>query len=192
MDDREDRELVTDPTASQDLDKPISTTLTVDEFRRLVALAGDLHDDATPASEGSCWRAAIFLLGSSIEAAILAMACAFEQRLWSKEARPDLLRLELGRLIRLAIDQAWLPVATAIDEGGTQADMFSSLEGDVGDAVRFLLDVRNMAVHPGRYIRSEVVPDFFDDEQMKQTFDLLAGITGAVFEKLHDALAILP
>jgi hypothetical protein len=161
------------------INKPTSTTLTVDELRRLVALAGDLHDDAIRASEASCWRAAIFLLGSSIEAAILSMACAFEQELWNKEARPRLLRWELGRLIRLAIDQTWLPVETAIDEGSSEHDLFASLGGDVGNAVRFLLDVRNMAVHPGRYVASELV---------KQTFELLTGIAGAVFEKLHNAL----
>lgn len=95
----------------------------------------------------------------------------------------------IGPLLTVARNARWL-VPSLPDQTGA----LESLSGDVGDAVKFLKEVRNLAAHPGRAIAGGELPglDLMDDASMAQTYALLDGIAGAMFEKLTEAIAALP
>jgi len=133
------------------------------------------------------------MLGCSVEAGLLATACACEEELkaaglWPSDSDP-ITRWELGKLLELGRKASWLPTSLP-----KNTDMFSSLEGEVGDAVRFFLRIRNASVHPGNYVRivaEEDAPDFRNSAAMKPTYDVLQGISGVLFERLRTVMTTL-
>lgn len=44
--------------------------------------------------------------------------------------------------------------------------------------------VRNMAAHPGAYVRGSVQPDFDDVEHMRPTYEIFEGIAHDLFGRL--------
>ena len=134
------------------------------------------------------------MLGCSVEAGLLATACACEEELkaaghWPTDNEAPITRWELGKLLELGRKTGWLPTSLP-----KNTDMFSSLEGEVGDAVQFFLRIRNASVHPGNYVRllAEVDgPDFRDSAAMEPTYDVLQGISGVLFEKLRTVMTSL-
>lgn len=56
-------------------------SLTREQVQDLGDLAGDLHNEAQLCSEAGCWRAALLLVSSALEAALLATVCCFEPEL---------------------------------------------------------------------------------------------------------------
>jgi hypothetical protein len=66
------------------------------------------------------------------------------------------------------------------------------LDGEVGDAIAFLVAVRNMATHPMSGMRHELAPDFADTTHMRATYEVCEGIMGAVFERLNAAIRTMP
>jgi hypothetical protein len=160
-------------------------SLTERELTKLVETAGRLYDEAGRCVQAGCWRAALVLIGSALEASVVATACCLEPELrerglWPRNGDPT--RWTLGQAIDLAAAAGWLPSQQ------TDRDSLGSLGGDVGDAVRFLNDVRKMAVHPGAHAREEITPDFSDIEHMRPTYEVFDGIAAAVFERLARAI----
>ncbi|HVA73077.1 MAG TPA: hypothetical protein VNF71_00750 [Acidimicrobiales bacterium] len=158
-----------------------------EEVALLVKLAGDVHGEATRCADAKCWRAALLLMGSTLEAVLLATVRCFEQELrqrghWSNQRKP-LHRWTLEDLLDTARRARWLPMAAMGPKDGN--DLFESLDGEVGDAVKFVQAVRNMTAHPGRYVTEEVRPDFDNDEEMRITYEVIEGITRSAFERLH-------
>jgi hypothetical protein len=158
-------------------------SLSREQVELLVKLAGDLHGEATRCADTRCWRAASLLIGSAVEAAILATACCLEAELratdlWPKAKGPPQ-GWEFWLLVDVAKRARWLP-----SEGPHRGNLFESLNGEVGDAVLFVQHVRNMAAHPGRYVREPLRPDFDDLEHMEYTYEVIAGIAATVFERL--------
>jgi hypothetical protein len=152
---------------------------------QLVQDAGRLYEEASRCAGAGCWRAALVLIGSALEAGIVATACRLEPRLreqglWPSSGEPS--RWTLGQAIGLAVSAGWLPAQRP------DGDLFASLDGDVGDALEFLNRVRAMAVHPAATARNEIAPDFGDVEHMRPTFEVFEGIMAAVFERLRDAV----
>jgi hypothetical protein len=148
----------------------------------LVQDAGRLYEEASRCAAAGCWRAALVLVGSALEAGLVATACRLEPELrerglWPRTGEPS--KWTLGQSIELAVKAGWLP---ALRPGG---DLLASLDGDVGDAVEFLNRVRALAVHPAASTRDSVAPDFGDVEHMKPTFEVCEGIMAAVFERLQ-------
>jgi hypothetical protein len=177
-----------------------SLRMTREQLQGLVEVAGRLRDEADLCAEGSCWHAALVLLGSSVEAGIVATACVFQdeleqQGLWPKGGWRQLATRDLGKVVQLAKDAGWLP-ARGEDAGRSPGgDIFSSLEGGpdfAGDAVGFLRQVRNMAVHPARWVSEDIAPRFDDDSHMRPTYEICQGIADAVFGKLHEKMDALP
>ncbi len=171
----------------------MSIQLNREQFLRLAELAGVLRDDAEACARDKRWRAAALLIAESVEAALLGTirCCETELRAagaWPTDTRP-LHHMELGALLTVARDAGWL-VPTLSHTG----DSVESLGGDVGDAIRFLVEVRNIAAHPGRAISGGRLPglDLTDDALMAMTYPLLEGIAGAVFEKLSAVINALP
>lgn len=114
-----------------------------ESWRYLVSVVESLRSEAAKCAHAGCWRAALVLIGSAIEAGIIATACVAEPTLRDRGLWPqpdDPTRWTLGTAIDLATKAAWLPVELQ-DARSTDA-----LAGDVGDAMRFLNQVRNMAV----------------------------------------------
>jgi hypothetical protein len=68
----------------------------------------------------------------------------------------------------------WLPTA-----GGSiaAAEPVEKLAGEVGDAVRFIQEVRNLVVHPGKYVRGDYWPTIGRDE-----YEVVYGIARAVLD----------
>lgn len=165
--------------------------MTPDQFRYLVELAGSLHDEAVACAEAKLWRAASLLIAASVEAALLGNVVVFERELratglW-RAGTPE--RWSLDTLIEIARGAQWLPQT---QPPGT--DAADTLQGEVGDAVAFLKEIRNLAAHPGRVIaagQSSGV-DFSDNRLMAQVYRLLDGIAAAVFEKLAARVSALP
>jgi hypothetical protein len=94
----------------------------------------------------------------------------------------DPTRWTLGQAIDLATAADWLPSQQ------TDTGSIASLGGHVGDAVKFLNDVRKMAVHPGAHVREPITPDFSDVEHMRPTYEVFDGIAAAIFERLARAI----
>ena len=167
-------------------------TLTPDELHELVQLSGDLFNDGERCAEAGVWRLAILSLGGAVEAAIIATAACLEPELrargvWPAPGNPR--HWTLGQAVRLGKDAGWFPTVLAVDAN----DVFAGLRGEVGDALSFVVRVRNMVVHPGAYLREEARPDLADREHMQPTYDVLCGIADKVFEQLNAALeAIAP
>ena len=162
-------------------------SLTERELTQVVETAGSLYDEAGRCAQAGCWRAALVLIGSALEASIVATACCLEPELpergpWPRTGDPT--RWTLGQAIDLATAAGWLPSQQ------TDGDSLASLGGDVGDAVGFLNDIRRMAVHPGAHAREQITPDFSDVEQMRPTYEVFDGIAAAVFERLARAIDI--
>ncbi|HEX9536662.1 MAG TPA: hypothetical protein VGA04_00630 [Streptosporangiaceae bacterium] len=67
----------------------------------------------------------------------------------------------------------------------------ASLDGHIGDALRFVERLRNMTVHPGAYVRETLRPDLDDEQHMRQTYKLIDGIIAIVFEHLTAQLNTL-
>jgi len=76
--------------------------------------------------------------------------------------------------------------------GKSAEDLFALLSGEVGDAVQFLSRLRIMATHPGNYVLAEIAPDFGDPSAMKPTYQIVEGVTAAVFERLSKVVNNLP
>jgi hypothetical protein len=152
--------------------------------RQLVEMAGSVHGEAGRCAEAGCWRAALVLIGSALEAGITATACCFEPELRERKLWPrdDLTRWTLGEAIDLALGAGWLPSQRP------GADFIASLDGDVGDAVKFVNHLRNMAIHPGAYARESMRPDFDDVQHMRLTYETFDGIMATVFERLSEVV----
>lgn len=75
---------------------------------------------------------------------------------------------------------------------GTEGDRFAALAGEVGDALAIVRWVRNMAIHPGAYVRESARPDFDDVDHMRQTFAIFDGIASEVFARLTTQINTLP
>lgn len=67
-----------------------------------------------------------------------------------------------------------------------------TLDGEVGDAIAFLVAVRNMATHPMSVMRHELAPDFADVTHMRVTYEVCEGIMAAVFGRLNAAIRTVP
>lgn len=163
--------------------------MTREQLLALVDRVGSLDLEARRCAKAGCWTAALILMGACAEAMLLAAVCVFEQELrnsenWSiKENSPT--RWPLGELVRVAKAAGWLPTTESPD-----ADLFSSLSGDVGDAVAFLNKVRQMAAHPGAWLRvaEEERPDFLSEEHMRPTFAIFDGIASAIRDRTYSLL----
>jgi hypothetical protein len=166
--------------------------LTRDQALGLVALAGVLREEAVSCADLKQWHAALVLLGSAIEAGLLATACACELELRRSgclpRGRKAMTTYTLGELLDLAHRAGWFPRTLK----GT-GDIFEPLTGELGDAAQFLLKVRNAAIHPGNHIRTlaKLDVDYRNADQMEPTYQLFDGITEAVFAKLRDVIESL-
>jgi hypothetical protein len=158
----------------------------------LVELAGVLHDEAAACARDEYWRAAVLLVAESVEAGLLATVCCSEPELRALQAWPTRQgtgppeRWSLDTLLRVALGARWL--VPTLPPHTTPAE---ALGGEIGDAVRSLKEVRNLAAHPGRVIATEQL-DFTDALLMAQLYPVLEGIAGAVFEKLGEVINALP
>jgi len=127
------------------------------------------------------------------ESGLLAHACLFKSEiraagLWKDEKDPQRppapFGWSLGFLINVATRMGWLPIDDALEPDDEPA---ARLLGEVGDAIRFVLYMRNLAAHPGKYA--------YDTPQLaglglgQEEYDVVYGITRAVFDQLYAALA---
>ena len=167
---------------------PERFTLGEGAVRELVRLAGELHEEAQRCASAGCWRAALILTGSALEAGIVASACCLEPELRARELWPsrDPSRWTLGQAVEVAIGAGWLPC------GRPGEGLTGKLDGEVGDAIAFLVAVRNMATHPMSVMRHELAPDFADVTHMRVTYEVCEGIMAAVFERLNAAIRTVP
>jgi len=159
-------------------------SITPQQANELADLAGTLCADAGHCLEQNHWIAALIQISGSAEAALLATVCVFEpelreQGLW-QPPRGDPTRWMLGQLAEVARKAGWLPV----DLSKTPGEIFTNLDGKIGDALRFVEHIRNMAVHPGAYVRETVRPALEDKQHMQLTYKLIDGIIAVVFEHL--------
>jgi hypothetical protein len=167
-----------------------NTNISREEFELLVKLAGNLFEDARASADAGLWRPAVILVGTSLEAALLATACCLEQELRASGAWPKTKRSPrewgLRELIPLASLARWLP--STIEEPGATPDPSGLLAGDVGDAMAFVQRLRNALAHPGRHIGDLSWLNVADDTVMKPTYELCEGIAGEVFDRLRQAI----
>jgi hypothetical protein len=121
----------------------------VDQFKRVVELAGSYHEEAARCADAGAFYAACIMIGCALEAALLATAAIFENDLRQQDRWPTgkpLEKWDLSELTALARREGWLPALGS----GEPRDLN---ESEVGDAVEFVRWLRNLAAHPGRHIR---------------------------------------
>ena len=109
-----------------------------------------------------------------------------EQGLW-QPPREDPTRWTLGQLANVARKAGWFPSVLPEAPG----EIFESLDGQIGDAFRFVERLRNMTVHPGAYVREELRPDLDEEQHMRLTYELIDGIIAVVFEHLTEQMNTL-
>ncbi|MHB1787515.1 MAG: hypothetical protein ACYCS7_15545 [Acidimicrobiales bacterium] len=179
--------------------------MTLVQFNELAELAGNLHTEAGRCRDCGRWAAALFFLGGSAEAALLANVGVSEPELraaglWNPP-KGDPTKWTLGNLGNLARNAGWLPTQSppAAEPTSRQRpaqsvedDIFTSLDGETGDALRFVERIRNMIAHPGAYVREPLRPDTANDEHMRQTYELIDGILADVFDRLTTQMQTLP
>ena len=159
-------------------------SITIDDVRQLVTSAGEQLTAAEAAAEAGWFHQVCFMTAASVESALLAQVYAFEPEiraagLWKDTDRP-LTKWTLDRLIQVAVRMSWLPSTI----GQLPNDRITeTLAGEVGDAVRFVQYMRNIAGHPGKHVAE--VPWLTIG---KSESDLVLGIADAVFERLKAAL----
>lgn len=157
--------------------------VTYEKFQTLGQLAVSLHREAEACGEHGLWHGALILLGSSIEAALLATAAFEYQALAQAGALPfpkkPLAEYPLAKLVELARRTEWLAPA--------RNHLLDVIQETIeADPLTILIDVRNAAAHPGRYVSKleELGIDFNNAEGMGQLYGMCRDITSAVFEKL--------
>lgn len=185
---------------------PRHFAITMQQLTELTEIAGELSEQAQRCREAGLWSAALIHLAGSAEAALLATICIFEPELrnaglW-RPPKGDPTRWTLGQLAGVARDAGWLPVqpATAGHEAEgkpsepaqSSDDLFACLDGQIGDAMKFVEQLRNMIVHPGAFVRAPIRPDVSDEDHMRPTYDLIQSISDLVIERLHAQLQTLP
>jgi hypothetical protein len=176
---------------------PPTFTITVRQLAELTDLAGILHTEAEHCRDAGRWISSLIALGGSAEAAMLATACVFEPELRAADLwhppKDDPTRWTLGELSNIARAAGWLatrlPAASATTPGvpaakGVTEEIFDSLNGEIGDALKFVQRLRNMIVHPGAYVREPLRPHTGNDEHMRQTYELMDGILSHLFDRL--------
>lgn len=174
-------------------EEPFEFTITREQLAELVDLAGKFYREAEHCREAGRWPAALILLGGSIEAALLATACLFEPQLresglWKPKSDPT--KWTLGQLGDTARQAGWLPEQKPGTKNNT--DIFATLGGDAGGAMKFVERLRNMIVHPGAYLREPLRPDIDNEEHMRQTYELIDRILAVVYERLNTQMETLP
>ncbi|MEU9407543.1 hypothetical protein AB0E08_17940 [Streptomyces sp. NPDC048281] len=167
--------------------------ITSAQFQRIVTLAVEKFREAEHCAEIGAFEAACVLVGAAVESALIAQVCVFQTEvrnanLWRKhrkrktsaEEDTPLFKWTLGDLIQVAVKMGWLPI-----DGATLsvAEPVEKLTGEVGDAVRFIQEVRNLVVHPGKYVRSEYWPPIGRVE-----YDVVYGVARAVLDHLNEAI----
>jgi hypothetical protein len=172
---------------------PKSEAITEAQFVRTVQLAVDKFREAERCAEIECFEAACAMVGAAVESALIVQVCVFQSEveaagLWRKrwsrknntqEDKP-IFDWVLEDLIQVAVKIGWLPTSEEVVQA---AEPVEKLAGDVGDAVRFIQEVRNLIVHPGKYVRGAYWPTFGRDE-----YDVVYGIGRAVLDHLHAAV----
>src|SRR5258708_21567142 len=90
-----------------------SNRLTREQFERLVAFAGQLHENAEACAQHQIWQAATILVAESVEAALLGTVVCSEPELRAANAWPGRgdppQRWPLQILLDLARPAGWLP-----------------------------------------------------------------------------------
>ena len=192
--------------ANEQAEEQPTFTITADQLRELTVLAGRLHAEAEQCRDAGRWIAAIMLLGGTAEAALLGTVCVFEPELRAADLWPprrkDPTTLTLGQLGDMARKAGWLPTRPVTDgneaagaqpaDGEHGQDIFAALDGEVGDALRFVERVRNMIVHPGAYVREPDRPDTSNNEHMSRTYELIDGIIALILDHLTNQIQTLP
>ncbi|MFE1832852.1 hypothetical protein [Streptomyces sviceus] len=167
--------------------------ITLAQFQRTVDLAVEKLREADRCAEIGAFEAACVLVGAAVESALIAQVCVFQSEvraanLWRKhrkrktgpEEETPLLKWTLEDLIQVAVRMKWLPTS---GEAGSATEPAERLVGEVGDAVRFIQEVRNFVAHPGKYVRSEYWPTIGRAE-----YDVVYGVARAVLDHLHEAI----
>jgi hypothetical protein len=157
--------------------------ITYEQFQLLGQLAATLHEEAEACGERALWHGALILLGSSVEAALLGTAAYEYQALAQAGVLPLpktlLAEYSLAKLVELARRTGWLAPA--------RTQLLDLIQETIeADPLTVLLDVRNAAAHPGRYVSKleELGIDFNNAEGMGQLYRMCRDISSAVFEKL--------
>lgn len=172
-----------EPTPSVDV-------ITKAQFVRSVQLAVDKFREAERCAEIECFEAACAMVGAAVESALIVQVCVFQPEvrvanLWRKrwnrkkntEEDKPLFDWVFEDLIQVAVKMQWLPTS---EEARSAAEPVEKLAGDVGDAVRFIQEVRNLVVHPGKYVRGDYWPTIGRDE-----YDVVYGVGRAVLDHLY-------
>ena len=166
--------------------------VTLEDYLRIVAMAVAKLEEAERCAQAESFEPACVMVGAAVESALIAHVCIFQAevraaKLWRKrrnrktntEEEKPLLDWALEDLIRVAVKMKWLPVAAGVPA----SDPVGKLAGEVGDAVRFIQEVRNLVVHPGKAIRDEHRAAIGHDD-----YQVAYGVARAVFDHLYEAV----
>jgi hypothetical protein len=142
-----------------------------DTYLRLIAVAGDRHDEAEKCAGAGAWIAACAMVGAALESVLLVTAANAEDDLKARGLWPagDPWRWNLGTLVSLAIAAGWFPIVSPGEHVG--------FEGKLGDAAHAVRLLRNV-VHPGAYVRD--VPH--EVEIGESAYRTAYGVLGAVYD----------
>lgn len=166
------------------MDSEISSA---EQAHLLMKYAGERMADAEACAGIDRFYPACMMAGVSIEAALLAQMLIFEPELreagcWKDGDDP--LTWGIEPLIQRAVRLRWLPAK----KGSVPGDRITEvLDGETGDAIRFIQYLRNVTGHPGKHVKEVPWLALGKDE-----WGLVQGIASVVFEHLNEALEALP
>jgi len=174
---RKDRDLEPIETQAWDPVRKLEKTL---ELFRLY------REEAQKCGDAGAHLAGCVLLGSALEAALLAMAQCFPEDVRrtieahkSKElARPPS-EWSLSQLLLLSRDLRWLPSA------GPSTDRFNPDKAKIGDYAEVVRAIRNL-LHPSIYLR-ECPDKSISEKHLRFSFEVLDGACTCLAGSLGDA-----
>ncbi len=170
----------------------MTEVITQERFNHLVELADKALKEAEHCADAECYQAACVMAAVAAEAGLLAHACVFESEiraagLWKDVRKPRWTPAPFGwsleLLISIATKMGWLPIDDELEPDDEPA---ARLLGEVGDAIRFVKYMRNLAAHPGKYAYD--TPKVGGLGLGQEEYEVVYGVTRTVFDHLYAAL----
>lgn len=162
----------------------MSELVTKERLEVLAGLAVKYVRDAEHAAEIELFDWACVVAGAGIEAGTLAHTCVCESELRAANQWRDTKKApfdwKFENLIQVAVAMRWLPVAPSLDG----VEPVDQLDGEIGDAVRFVQYARNLTVHPGRHVHD--MP--WLESLGRDEYTIVYWVARGVFTHLHKAL----
>lgn len=163
-----------------------------DRFESLLKLIKRYEQEAKTSAGAGAYLAGCVMLGSALEAGLLAMVECFRDEVKQTNSAPrdkhgklkPSSRWKLSELLDVARELDWLPAKLSANANITLEEALS--KGEIGDFVEVVREIRNL-VHPTKYVR-EYPDTTIKKEHFKDCYNIVRITFDHLFEHLTSTL----